>query len=191
MPNRVVALTHFLKDNPTIGGMTRGRVYEYEMPDSQVSKMPVACLVLSPSGSAEAFGGGYQQFSDGRIDITHYAYTVPSAYELYQAVYAVLKPMRRTLVGDTLLHWCRKAGGPVSIRSAEISWPGMAPDPSLHWPAVTASWQVLSADIAPAPQPVGAGIDGGAPDTTTFDDAIDGGDPDTSTFDDAIDGGSP
>lgn len=151
MPNRVVAIQQFLKDDDTVAGMTKGRIYTYELPDPLVAKMPVPTLVINPAGSANTFGGGYQQISDERLDIRHYAYTMDSAYDLYGVVFLLLKNMRRTLIGDTLVHWCRKAGGPVSLRAPNVSWPGMTPDPSLHWPAVNASWQVLAADVAPVP----------------------------------------
>lgn len=153
MPNRIAALVTLLKADSTVAGMVAGRVFDQEIPDSHVSRMPRSCLVVRSAGGSQAIGQGYADYSDERIDVRHYAWTPSSAYELYLAVRDVLRSLHRVSVGDTVLHWCRPAGGPVSMREPATGWPGGAPDNTTHWPSVIASWQVLAADIAPVEVP--------------------------------------
>lgn len=147
MPDRVTALGLFLG---SAGALARvaGRIYADELPDHVIGQMPVLALVIRPAGGGAAFGGGYQQFSEQRLDIHHYGGTRQSARALYEDTAQVLKQMPRNRQGDTLLHWARPAGGPTSMREPGPGWPGGVPDDSIHWPFTVASWTVLAADIA-------------------------------------------
>jgi hypothetical protein len=151
MPDRINAITQLLRDDPDIALVVSGRIFAHELPDPVVSRMPLAAIVVSAAGSANTFDGGLQQLSDERLDVMSYSRTPEGAYQLYGLVHALLKPLTRTTVGDTVIHWARKAGGPIDGRTPPIAWPGMAPDPSSHWPRVVSTWQVLAADITPAP----------------------------------------
>lgn len=147
MPDRIAALTALLKADPTISAKIQTRAFAHELPDVVINRMPLYAIVLRPAGGGSTLGGGYQQFSDQRIDIHHYGGTPEAAYGLYADVESFLKQMPRTVVGDTLIHWARAAGGPNQMREPGKAWPGGVPDNSVNWPFTVASWQVLAADI--------------------------------------------
>lgn len=147
MPDRVQALISYLGAQPAISRVA-GRIFADELPDHIVSMMPVIALVIRPAGGGSAYGGGYQQFSEERLDIHHYAGTPQAARLLFEDTKQVLKQMPRNRQGDTLLHWAHPAGGPTSMREPGPGWPGGVPDNTIHWPFTVASWTVLAADIA-------------------------------------------
>lgn len=144
MPEPLAALQNILISDETVNGMIAGRVFYDEVPDSQVSMMPQATLVLSLSGGPNAFEGSYLQLNNERVDIMAYSFTPAAARGLYRAVYNVLHNLRRTTVADCLIHKAEKDGGPITLRDMPATFPGQAPDSTEHWPVVHSSWMVLS-----------------------------------------------
>jgi hypothetical protein len=133
----VAGLVEFLKaDAPDVEDLTSGRVFGGQLPKSENPAEPRACVVLRPAGGAGQFGGGYQQFSDQRIDAFCYGPTPHDAYQLWMTVHVALKQLERTVRAKTLIHWCRPTGGPLSLR-----------DSSTEWPYTFASFQVLASEI--------------------------------------------
>jgi hypothetical protein len=135
--NPVAGLVAFLKADPIVGELTDGRVFGGELPEAQNMSMPRACVVLKPSGGGGQLGGGYQQFSDRRLDAYCYGPTPRNADELCTAVSVALKQLQRTIQAGTLIHWCRTASGAMSLR-----------DSSTEWPYSLASFQVLASEVA-------------------------------------------
>jgi hypothetical protein len=153
MPDRYSALVQVLQSNAGLAGILKGRVFDEELPDSIVSRMPVPCVVVMSSAGARNIGGPDNDFSDAGATVRIYAWrTLNSARALESQVYDVLRHITRKVVGDTLLHWCRPGGSAIAVRAQTVVWPGGVVDQSTHWPYVQRSWQVLAADI-PVPTP--------------------------------------
>jgi hypothetical protein len=149
-PNKVRAVVALLRDNDLINSACQGRVYAHELPDVAVALMPQSCIVVQPAGSANAFAGGTLQLSDERMSIRFIAPTYDRAYALYEEVRLMLKNLTRTTIGQTVLQWARKSGGPTEMRHDTLPFPDATPpDSSLHWPEILAVWQVMASDIAP------------------------------------------
>jgi hypothetical protein len=149
----VAAIVQFLQGNGALDWIVANRVFDEELPDNVVSRMPVPCILVMSAGGSHNIGGATNDFSDERVDVRCYAWnTLESARALEYQVYDLLRNLTRVVVGDVLLHWCRSAGGAVPVRSMPITWPGGVIDESTHWPYVQRSWQVLAADI-PVPVP--------------------------------------
>jgi len=136
LPDPIGALVAVLKADPTVSQLT-DLVFGAELPAAENTAMPQQCVVIKPSGGAQQLGGGYQQFSDQRVDVFCYGETPHAAYTLHTAVRLALKQLQRTSQGKTLLHWCRTAGGPLNLR-----------DPKTEWPYTISSFQVLASEIA-------------------------------------------
>lgn len=147
MPDRINAIKQLLVADADVAAVVAGRVFAHELPDPIVSRMPMAVIVISAGGGPNTYSRGTQQISDQRLDIAHYHRTPDGAYSLEDITFQLLNQMLRTTVGDTVIHWARRSAGPIDGRFPSIPWPGMAPDPSAHWPRVISSYQVLAADI--------------------------------------------
>lgn len=153
MPDRYAAIVQFLQADPTLAPIIKNRVYDEEIPDNVVSRMPVPCVLIMSAGGSHNIGSPDNDFSDEVVAVRVYAWkTLGSCRDLERQVYDLLRGVTRLVVGDTLLHWCRPAGGAIPIRAQPIIWPGGVVDESTHWPYVQRSWQVLAADI-PVPVP--------------------------------------
>ena len=148
MPDRQAALVQYLQADAGLAGILKGRVYDEELPDNIVSRMPIPCVLVMSSAGSRNIGSPDNDFSDASVAVRVYAWkTLNSARSLEAQVYDVLRHITREVVGDTLLHWCRPGGSPIGIRVQTITWPGGVVDQSTHWPYVQRSWQVLAADI--------------------------------------------
>lgn len=145
--DRLVAVVSFLKAQPRVEAIAGLRVYDEEIPDNIVGKMPKPVVVVSDSGGAHTYGGASQDFSDARVDVRCYAWSLASARELELETFNALRRLQRVVIGDVLLHWARPAGGVMTMRAQAIVWPGGAVDQSTHWPFAQRSWQILAADI--------------------------------------------
>ena len=137
MPNLIAALISFLSADTALDFYVAGRIFGEELPESAVAAMPRDCIVVKTSGGAGAFGAGWQEFGDRRVDLRCYGPTPLQANLVSDLAYVALKQMHRSLQGDCLLHWARIAGGPQALR-----------DPDTDWPFALSSWQVLAAEIA-------------------------------------------
>ena len=148
MPDRISAILQFLQDDSDLGQIVKGRIYDEELPDNIISRMPLPVILLLTAGGGGNIGAPTNDFSDQRVDVRCYAWkTLESCRALERMVYDLLRNLTRVVVGDTLLHWCVSAGGPIPVRTQTISWPGGVVDQSTHWPYIQRSWQVLAADI--------------------------------------------
>ena len=153
MPDRLAAIVQYLQDDTDVAAIVKSRVFDEELPDNIVSRMPVPSILVLTAGGAGNLGAPTNDFSDSRIDVRCYAWkTIESCRALELLVYDKLRSIQRLVVGDTLVHWCNAAGGPTPVRVQSITWPGGVVDQSTHWPYVQRSWQVLAADI-PVPVP--------------------------------------
>jgi hypothetical protein len=149
MPDSLVAMQTLLSGVEAVTDLVTDRIFLDELPDAQVSQMPRATLVLSYSGGPNSFENSYQELADDRVDVRCWGKTPQNARDLFAAVYGALFDLRRTTVGDTVIHWAKKSSGPITLRWVDVIFPGQVPDPSLHWPAIHASWQVLFSTVAP------------------------------------------
>lgn len=131
-----VALKEFLKTDATVNTLTGGRVYADELPPKESDDMPRRCIVIKASGGARSFGGGYQEYGDGRYDVRSYGETPYEAGRVQAAVYRALKHLRREVHEGVLLHWAKHAGGPIPLR-----------DPDTKWPSRFESFQVLASEL--------------------------------------------
>lgn len=129
-------LIAFLKAAPGVSALVGTRVFGDELPAKEVSFMPRKCIVIEPSGSAGAFGTAYQDYGDGRYDVRSYGETPHEAALLDIATYRALKNLRRGVNASVLLHWVKRAGGPIPMR-----------DPDTGWPFRFASYQLLAAEV--------------------------------------------
>lgn len=145
MPDRVVALVQYLKEDSAVGSATEGRVWPQEIPDRSVSRMPRPSVVVRDSGGPQTIRRG--QTSNSRVDIRCYATTPHSAKDIHNFVYAALDDLTTTVVGATLLHSALPSMGPMSMREPPVPFPGEAPDNRKHWPVVISSWVILAADV--------------------------------------------
>lgn len=146
--DRVKALVQFLKNNPSVSAMVGARIYDDEIPDAAVARMPKATVVIKRSGGARSIGGPDNDFSDARVDVRCYAWTKASAVDLELAVYDALRHLTRVVVGGTLLHWCRDASGlQTGYEPTTPITPSTPVDRKNAWPFAWRSWQVMAADI--------------------------------------------
>lgn len=148
IPDHLAALRTFLISDAGVAAATGGagsgsRVFAGQLPEKFVASglMPTGAVLITAAGGLGTFGGGYQQFGDRRVDVRSYGASPHSANDLWRVVHPALKNLARELIGDPacLLHWARPAGGPLPLR-----------DPDKDWPFVLSTWQVLSAEVAPA-----------------------------------------
>lgn len=144
MPEPLAALQHILLADTTVASIVTDRVWLDEVVDAQVSQMPRSSVVLSLSGGPNKYEGSYLQLSSERVDFMCYGTTPTTARALYRAVFNVLHNLHRTTVGDCLVHNALKDGGPISLRTINVVFPGQTPDPTEHWPAIMSSWMVLA-----------------------------------------------
>lgn len=147
--DRVAAIVQFLKTQTSVTDVVGQRIFDHEIPDAAVARMPRPTVVVMYGGGGRSIGGPQNDFSDGRIDVRCYAWkTKNSAAEIEELVYNVLRRVTRKVVGNALIHWCRDASG-VSVGREPTAplLPGVPVDQSRSWPYAFRSWQVLAADI--------------------------------------------
>lgn len=134
----VAALVAVLAADAGVAGLAAARVYGIELPAADAAAMPVKAVVLRPSGGVSPVAG-YVEHTAQRVDAYAYGETPYEAARLDRAVFAALKPLRRSTAGGVLVHWVSEAGGYLSFR-----------DPDTDWPAVFRSWQAFFAEAAVA-----------------------------------------
>lgn len=139
IPDRITALVAILKADAAVAAEVGARVFGGELPEAETASMPRKAIVITHAGGVAAFGGGYQEYGDSRVDTRCYGTTPHEADEVWRAAHGALKQLRRTLQGDMLVHWARQAGGPIPLR-----------DPDADWPSIFASWQVLASEVVHA-----------------------------------------
>lgn len=139
MPDPIVGVIDYLKESTTLSVLLSERIYGGELPPSEVDSMPRKALVVAFSGGFQAFGRGYQQYGDIRIDTFLYGETPYEVDRVYFALYPHLKQMRTNRQRDCLLHWAKPSGSPLTLR-----------DPDTDWPMSFLSWQVMVAEVTAA-----------------------------------------
>jgi hypothetical protein len=133
------------------------RVYDEELPDFAIARMPRPTVVLMRSGGAPTAGGSsYNDFSSTRVDVRVFAWkTIQSAADLELKVFDLLRNMPTQTIGDCLIYSLLAAGGPIAVRVMPFprvqGYPDTeASDVSTRWPYVQRSWSILAADVAAA-----------------------------------------
>ena len=137
-PDPLNAVYKMLRADTALTARVATRVFNKELPASEGTSMPRACVVISPSGGG-ALGRAYQQFGDVRVDVFCYGATLNEAWLVYLDVKAVMKNVRADVWATVLIHWARESSGGALAR-----------DPSTQWPVCLSSYQVLVAEIAAA-----------------------------------------
>jgi hypothetical protein len=137
IPDHIEALVAFLKLDADVASVAASRVFGAELPESETSFMPRSAVVLLPAGGLTAIGDGVQRYGDVRVDVRAYGTTPKLANDVWRAVHPALKDLLREVHAETLLHWAKPSGGPISLR-----------DPDTHWPFVLSSWQVFRSEVA-------------------------------------------
>ena len=56
MPDRQAALVQYLQADAGLAGILKGRVYDEELPDNVVSRMPIPCVLVMSSAGARNIG---------------------------------------------------------------------------------------------------------------------------------------
>lgn len=117
------ALIRFLKTDADTIDMTT-HIFGGELPDSEVSLMPNACVVLRMTGGGlMPISSSYVMVNDIRIDAYAYGSTPLQAFRLYRCIAGALKQMKSNTQGRTRLYWAKAAGGPLSLREQDTEWP--------------------------------------------------------------------
>ena len=137
-PDLIAGIREILLGRTEVTDLT-SEIYGGELPDDVINLMPQRTILLTYSGGAGTFGGGYQEYGDRRIDVICYAPTVYGAVQLHDTVQPILKQLRRQKAANTLIHWAIQAGGPLPGR-----------DPDGDWPFCFSSWQIMAAETAVA-----------------------------------------
>lgn len=92
-----------------------------ELPDDQDAFMPRACFVVTGAGGPGA--GGRLPIGKQRVDVRYYGKTHAEAMDLAIAGHLVLKNLRRTVVGNALVHGFEVSSGYTVLREPDTRWP--------------------------------------------------------------------
>jgi hypothetical protein len=142
-PNPLNGIVAFLRADEAVADRVGTRIYGPDgLPRSSNSSAPTQSLiVVSGAGGLGAFGRGYQDYGDIRIDVACYGKTQAESYEVFLDVRNALKHANREVVGESadeqiLIHWARIAADGTTGR-----------DPLTGWPMTLSSWQVLVSEV--------------------------------------------
>lgn len=135
MTDPLAAIKALLLADAAVAALAGHRVYGIELPASEAAHMPRKAVVVRPAGGISPVGG-FVDLTGGRIEIIAWGETAYEAALLAGAVFGALKPVRREVAANVLVHWIEDAGGPTAIR-----------DPDTGWPAAVQPYQVLYATI--------------------------------------------
>lgn len=131
----VGALRTFLLADAGVTALTN-QVYAGSLPRSvQEASSPPTAVILRRAGGGNM--GQTNNFGDKRIDVDCYGANEKTASDLFDAVYAALKGMGTTVVGQVLIHWAICAADGTSGH-----------DPQTTWPVCIGTFQVLAAEVA-------------------------------------------
>lgn len=136
IPDHIEALVTYLKLDADVTSVATARIFGGELPEGETPFMPRSAVVLLHAGGLGAIGSGVQRYGDVRVDVRTYGATPKLASDVWRAVHPALKNLLREVHAETLLHWAKPSGGPISLR-----------DPDTHWPYVLSSWQVLRSEV--------------------------------------------
>jgi hypothetical protein len=134
IPDYVEALRLFLLDDDDVAELVDTRGFGGELPVQEAEEMPRTAIVIREAGGG-VLGTGFQAYGDQRVDVLAYGATPLEASDLYRVIQPALKQLARVVFAECLLHWARRAGGPVPMR-----------DPNTDWPFMYSSWQLLVAE---------------------------------------------
>jgi hypothetical protein len=131
----VGALRTFLLADAGVQALTT-QVYAGSLPrDIQGLPDPPTAVILRRAGGGAL--GATNQFGDKRVDVDCYGTNEKAASDLFDAVYAALKGMGTTVVGQVLIHWALCTTDGTSGH-----------DPQTTWPICVGTFQVLAAEVA-------------------------------------------
>ena len=137
-PDPIEALVEYLKTDTDLTGLVTHNstvsVYGVELDEDETPNMPRQAVVIKPAGGG-AIPVAYQNYGDILVNALCYGATVYEAGQVRRAVHSALKQMTVNVTNNTLLHWARPAGGPVSFR-----------DPDTDWPVQMQAFQVMAAE---------------------------------------------
>lgn len=118
----ISALVAWLSSDPAIVAQGAS-VHGTEIPATVAARMPVAALVVQPSGGPPLTEESDVQLDHQRIDIFAYGATPKAANDLRRAAAARLSAMKRKTIAGVLVHWVNRAGGFYSARDRDGQWP--------------------------------------------------------------------
>lgn len=139
----LAAIRTVLLADPAVAALVTTRIFGGEVPETENSAMPRACIALSPAGGPG--DNGFVDVGVNRVDLFSYGATMHEAWLVYIAAYEALKQMPRQRVAGT--------GGAANVllHSARPSSKGnLGRDPVKQWPLCLSSWLVTAAEIAAA-----------------------------------------
>lgn len=96
-------------------------VFAHELPDDQNALMPRQCLVVAAAGGPGT--GGYLPLGHQRLDFKAYGATHAEAMDVAIAAHLVAKNLRRTVVGNALIHSVDPQTGYITLREPDGRWP--------------------------------------------------------------------
>jgi len=131
----VGALAEILKADTSV---VCDAVFAGSIPREFEPTMSRKIVVLRRAGGG-LLGRGFQQFGDVRVDVDCFGTNDKEASDLWDAVHATLKQLRRTVQDGVLIHWCECSANAVGTV-----------DPTTTWPICLGSFQVLAAEVSAA-----------------------------------------
>jgi hypothetical protein len=132
----IPALKDILLADSTVSDLVVKRI-GMEVPEADAENMPVAAIVLKPSGGPG--NGGYQTTGKKRVDVICYGESLEDSWAVYLAAEAALNAIKRNVSQRVLVH------------SADVQAKGStARDPVKKWPVTYSSWLVLASEVEAA-----------------------------------------
>lgn len=119
----IAALVSFLKADAGVAALVGTRVFGLELPAAEAGSMPRKAVLLQASGGVSLTAGTFAEHDTQRIDAHAYGETPFEAARLRRAVKDALKPLRRQVVDQVLIHWVEPAGGWATLRDPDADWP--------------------------------------------------------------------
>jgi hypothetical protein len=129
------ALRTFLLADAGVSALTT-QVYAGSLP-REIQGLPDSPTAVVLRRAGGGIIGAVNRFGDKRMDVDCYGTNEKAASDLFDAVYAALKGMGTTVVGQVLIHW--------AICTADGT---SGHDPQTTWPVCVGTFQVLAAEVA-------------------------------------------
>lgn len=123
MSDPIGALVQVLLSDTAVAAIVGTRVFGSELPNEIAAAMPVAALVVAPSGGASLTGASNADADTQRIDLIAYAATPRDADQLRAVAAQRLFRIERETIAGTLIHWVNRAGGFSQARDRDGHWP--------------------------------------------------------------------
>lgn len=137
-PLPILALITILLADDDVSALVSTRVWGARVPAKQVKGMPQQAIVIRNSGGGGTFGGGWQQYGDGRYDILCYGKSDEEALQVHATVHPLLKALTRTVEAGCRIYWCRQEAGPLPVQDPDAE----------TWFYALSTWQVMAGEVA-------------------------------------------